>query len=134
MELEDQDQKRSRSSKIWLDYILWKTPSLIHYFLVNLVCVFHYFRPSFEKVLFMALYCQKIRVWGSFQTMLDSFQTRIKCKKLSLHNFWNPSCIHMPVHACACHKHVYAWLECVYAYACMRLHTLGFSAAILFQK
>ena len=28
----------------------------------------------------------------------------------------------------------YAWLQCAYAYACMRVHTLEFPAAFLFQK
>ena len=36
-----------------------KTPSLIHYFLVNLMC-FSTISSSFEKVHFMALYRQKI--------------------------------------------------------------------------
>ena len=41
----------------------------------------------FEKVPFMALYNGTIGVWGDSQMMWDLFQTRIKCKKLSLHSF-----------------------------------------------
>ena len=34
------------------------------------------FFPSFEKVSFMALYSQKIGVWGGSQATWDSFQTK----------------------------------------------------------
>ena len=47
----------------------------------------------------------------------DSFQTKIKCKRLTLHSLWNLSYVRM---------HMYTWLECA--------HTLGFSAVFLFQK
>ena len=39
----------------------------------------------------------------------------------------DPSCVGMLVYACACNGHAYAWLECMYAYTCMRAHALGFS-------
>ena len=81
------------------------------------------FFSSFEKVSFMALYSKKKGAWGGSQTMWDLFQTNFIAKKLSLHSFWNPSCVHMPVHVCSCNKHAYVWLECAYAYACMRVHT-----------
>ena len=80
----------------------------------------------------MALYSRKIGVWGGSQTMWDSFQTIIKCKKLSLHSFLNPNCICMPMYVCACHKHSYAWLQCVYAYACM--HVFRVSSGLSFPK
>ena len=67
----------------------------------------------------MALYNGTIGVWGDSQMMWDLFQTRIKCKKLSLHSFQNPSCVRMLMHACTCHKQAYTWLECGHAYACM---------------
>ena len=47
----------------------------------------------------------------------DSFQTKIKCKRLTLHNLWNLSYVRM---------HMYTWLECA--------HNLRFSAVFLFQK
>ena len=98
-------------------------------------CVFYYrFHPPLKKLPFMAIYSRKIGVWGWSQTMWDSLKTRIKCKKLSIHSFWNPSYVRMPVYACTCYKHAYAWLKCVYAYMCMHAHTIGFPVAFLFQK
>ena len=37
LKLKDQDQKMFLSEKYWLESVLWKTLSLIHFFLVNLV-------------------------------------------------------------------------------------------------
>jgi len=84
-----------------------------------------------EKVPFMALYSRKIRVWGGSQTMWNSFQTKFKCKKHSLHSFWNPS---MRTHAHVCDE---VYIRRAWACVCMHMYTHArprVSVAFLFQK
>ena len=81
----------------------------------------------FEKVPYMALYNEKIRVWNSSQMMWDSFQNiSLMQKKLSFIVSGTLTCICMPVYGYACIKHAYAGLEQACAYAYMHMHALVF--------
>ena len=85
----------------------------------RILCVFSRFLSSFEKVAFMALYSRKIQVWVA--PKLCGIHS-----KPSLMQKTFPYIVSITLAACACSKHVYAWLECAYAYACMRVHTQSF--------
>ena len=77
-----------------------------------------------EKVPCMVFYSKKkMRVWNVSQTMWDSFQNQtLMQKNLPFIVSGTLACIHMPVYAYACMKHVHSNLEHACAYACMRMY------------
>ena len=97
-------------------------------FLVNLSVPLG-FSVCFEKLLCMAFYIEKMRVWNSSQTISDLFQTSVLMqKKTCFSQFLEPQ------HAYTCMKLAYTDLENAYAYTCLCTHALRFSWPFFFQK
>ena len=120
-------RKCLNQKKYWLKDILWKTPSLIHYFWWILCFPLGFF-VCFENVPYMAFYSQKMGFWKNSQTTWDSFQNQVLMQKNFLFIvFGTLTCAHMPMYAYACTKHAHAGLEHACTYACMYTHALRFS-------
>ena len=66
----------------------------------------------FEKVPFISLYSQTIRVWGDSQMMWDLFQTKFKCRKFAFIVSGTLACVRM-------HVSTYAFLSLSLS---MRMH------------
>ena len=97
-------------------------------FLVNLSFPLG-FSVCFEKLLCMAFYIEKMRVWNSSQTISDSFQTSVLMqKKTCFSQFLEPQ------HAYTCMKLAYTDLENAYAYTCLCTHALRFSQPFFFKN